>query len=134
VFGIIELGTEMLFDKITQGLIAGTHYSGLRHKTIANNLANADTPGYKALDISFNEQLNHFISKKHDDLDSVSLSPPTLILEPDPTSGQPRTDLNTVNVDQELVKLSQNTILHNTYLQLLGVKFRILKSAISGDA
>ncbi|MBM3282706.1 hypothetical protein FJY90_00495 [Candidatus Gottesmanbacteria bacterium] len=123
----------MLFDKITQGLAAGTYYLGLRHKTIANNLANSDTPGYKAMDISFNDQLKHFMSKSYPGSKTAFLAPPVLFLEPDLTSGEPRMDLNTVNVDQELVKLSQNTILHNTYLQLLSIKFRTIKSAISGN-
>jgi len=123
----------MLFDKTTQGLTAGTHYLGLRHKVLANNLANADTPGYKAMDISFSEQLRHFMSARNPGSESFSLPPPIPFLELDLTSGEPRMDLNTVNIDQELVKLSQNTILHNSYLQLLGKKFQILKSAISGN-
>jgi flagellar basal-body rod protein FlgB len=123
----------MLFDTITQGLTAGTHYLGLRHRVLANNLANADTPGYKAMDISFNEQLRHFMSKKAPGSESASLSPPILFLEMDSTSAELRKDLNTVNIDQELIKLSQNTILHNSYLQLLRSKFQILKSAISGN-
>lgn len=131
----------MRFDKTTEGLTALVHYAGLRHKIIANNIANVDTPGYKASDISFREQLENFMNMQKPGLSTVlrkkkmsSLLPPTLILAPDIDNRRPRIDLNTVNIDQELTKLSQNTILHNTCLQLLNSKLRILKSAISGNA
>ena len=117
----------MLFDRTTLGLTAAAYYAGLRHKAIANNIANADTPGYKALDISFRSQLEDAIKGKG------SLPPPTLVFDSGSPIGGNRKDLNTVNIDQELADLSQNTILHNTYLQILITKFRILKSAISGN-
>ena len=124
----------MLFDRTTNGLIAAVHYAGLRHRVIANNISNVDTPGYKALDISFKEQLDDFMKKQKPGSGSVPLPPPTLVLDADLSSHKPRIDGNTVNIDQELAKLSQNTILHNTYLQLLNSRFRILNSAIYGYA
>ena len=107
----------MLFDRTTNGLIAAIYYAGLRHKAIASNISNVDTPGYKASDISFREQLEDFMKKQKLGSEPVSLSPPKLVLNVDLSSHQPRIDGNTVNIDQELSKLSQNTILHNTYLQ-----------------
>ncbi len=130
----------MLFDKTTQGLTAAVHYAGLRHKVIANNIANVDTPGYKALELSFKEQMEGLLRGRNSRAKAVlprpgisSLPPPTVILAPDPNGRRPRIDRNTVSLDQELTKLSQNTIFHNTCLQLLNSKFRILKTAISGN-
>ncbi len=147
----------MLFDKTSEGLTVAVHYAGLRHKIIANNIANLDTPGYKALDISFGEQLEDFMGREGSKAQRIrnnasfiahrqsssytsrsmfrpaSLPPPTLRLTPDLSSLRPRMDGNTVSVDQEQVKLSQNAIFHNTCLQLLRSKFRILKLAISGN-
>ena len=124
----------MLFDKTIDGLTAAVYYAGLRHKVIAHNIANADTPGYKASNISFREQLEDFMKSRERGSAPVSLAPPTLFFVPDPTSYEPKIDNNTVNLDQELTKLSQNTILHNTYLQLLSNKFKLIKSAISENA
>jgi len=129
----------VLFDRTAEGLTAVVYYSGLRHKVIANNLANLDTPGYKGLDISFREQLESFMEmagrKTHNPSvsRSASLPPPTLKFAPDIYSSWPCIDRNTVDTDQELSKMSQNTILHNACLQLLNNKYRILKSAISGN-
>ena len=118
----------MLFDKTSEGLVAATHYAGLRHKIIANNIANVDTPGYKALDISFREQLSDLIER---DSRAGHFRPPTLMFARDLQSLIPRMDRNTVSIDQELAKLSQNAIFHNVCLQLLNSKYRILKSALS---
>ncbi|MBD3182262.1 flagellar basal body rod protein FlgB [Candidatus Poribacteria bacterium] len=122
---------KMLFDKFTEGLTLATYYSGLRHKVIANNISNSETPGYKALDISFQEQLEDFMESGNTNSGKISPDPPKLILRPDMSSYKMRIDGNTVSLDQEMTKLSQNTILHNTYLQLLNSRFRILKAAIS---
>jgi len=132
----------VLFDKTTKGIEGAVYYAGIRHKVIANNIANMDTPGYKALDISFRDQLEYLLETEENgisasrvvrDLSStgtVSPPPPTVMFAPDINSLWPRMDRNTVNIDQELTKLSQNAILHNTCLQLLKSKFGILKSVI----
>ena len=123
----------MIFDKTAETLTAAVHYAGIRHKVTANNIANVDTPGYKAMDVSFREQLADFMSAQKSGSMPIPPAPPTLVLAPDLDSTRPRIDYNTVNIDQELAKLSQNTIFHNTCLQLLSSKFRILKYAISGN-
>lgn len=124
----------MLFDVTVEGLTAATYYLGLRHKVIANNIANLSTPNYKALDIVFADQLKAFIRSKSENRSSVYfLPPPTITLAPYQSDQRPNIELNTVDIDQEQVKLAQNTILHNTYLQLLGSKFRILRTSISGN-
>ena len=128
----------MLFDRTTEGLTAAVYYTGLRHRVIANNIANADTPGYEALDISFRQQLEDFMKVQRADNSrfgscSRILPSPTPVLTSGSSSQRPRMDRNTVDIDRELSKLSQNTILHNTYLQILNSRFRTLKSAISGN-
>lgn len=121
----------MLFDKTSAGLAAAAHYAGMRHKIIANNIANVDTPGYKALELSFREQLRDFMKTRRRGSKAAPPLPPTLTLARDLNSRRPRIDRNTVSIDQELAKLSQNAIFHNVCLQLLNSKHRILKSALS---
>ncbi len=125
----------MLFDVTVEGLTAATYYSGLRHKVIANNIANLSTPNYKAMDIVFKDQIKTFMkSKSENRFSSVHyLPPPKTILSPYQSDQRPNIELNTVDIDQEQVKLAQNTILHNTFLQLLSSKFRILRASISGN-
>jgi flagellar basal-body rod protein FlgB len=133
---------NVLFDKTIVGLEGAVYYAGFRHKVIANNIANLDTPGYRALDISFRDQLECLLeAKEHrgttkaaSSRSDVSPAPPTTILTRDLNSLWPRIDRNTVSVDQELARLSQNTVFHNTCLQLLKSKLGILKSVIRDSA
>ncbi len=126
----------MLFDKTTHLLTAGIYYSGIRHKVISNNIANINTPNYKALDITFREQLKLFsksLERGNGHNNISSLQPPTTILTPYLSDQRPSIELNTVDIDQEQVKLAQNTLFHNSCLQLLGSKLRIIKASISGN-
>jgi len=126
----------MLFDKTTQLLTAGIYYTGIRHKVIANNLANINTPNYKALDITFRDQLEFFAKTQTDGSEhkNSTILPPTTILAPYFSDQRPSVELNTVDIDQEQVKLAENTLFHNSCLQLLGSKLRLLKSSVSGNA
>lgn len=126
----------MLFDRTINGLTAGVYYTGLRHKVIANNIANIDTPNYKAMDIVFTKQLEKVIRSSNANGKSFSVSSlpsPTSVLAPYQSDQRPKIELNTVDIDQEQAKMTQNTLLHNTYLQLLSSKFRILRASISGN-
>lgn len=124
----------MCFDKTMQLISAGVYYSGLRHKVIANNIANINTPNYKAMDITFRDQLELFAnSDNSNEIGTGSLPPPTTVLTPYLSDQRPSIELNTVDIDQEQVKLSQNTLFHNSCLQLLTSKLRIIKASISGN-
>ena len=126
---------KMIFDKTTQLLTAGIYYTGIRHKVIANNLANINTPNYKAKDINFRDQLELFAKTQTQGSDHTmtALPPPTTILAPYYSDQRPSVEFNTVDIDQEQVKLAENTLFHNSCLQLLGSKLRILKSSVSGN-
>jgi len=44
-----------IFDKTTQALGASLNYRLLRHNTTSANIANAETPGYKAKTVEFED-------------------------------------------------------------------------------
>ena len=46
-------------DNLLSLLEAGARAEGLRHKAIASNIANLQTPGYRRVDIRFEEFLDH---------------------------------------------------------------------------
>ncbi|MDX9714357.1 MAG: flagellar basal body rod protein FlgB [Dissulfurispiraceae bacterium] len=92
-----------------------------RHKVLASNIANADTPGYKAKDISFEKELQKAVSGSNS-VYEVTESPSML---------QNR-DLNTVDLNIEMAKVAENTLIYNTATQLLGMKIRMTKDALKG--
>ncbi|MCD6505830.1 flagellar basal body rod protein FlgB [Candidatus Poribacteria bacterium] len=138
-----------LFDSVSKMLEVAIRGTVLRHNIIANNISNADTPGYQAMDISFEGLLRRVLSgevdpERVDMTPKLDYSPPRLaglddekdngvelILEP---GEEVKLDANTVDIDREMTKLAENLIMHNAFVRLLNAKYRILKTAINGRA
>jgi flagellar basal-body rod protein FlgB len=110
---------------------------------IGSNIANAETPGYSAQSFTFEDQLKSALS----DNDSrpmttqpnhIPLSPVNLGQVTGTISSKRDTseigDKNTVSVDQEMIKLSQNEILYETAVTMLNKKLSMLKYAANGGA
>lgn len=135
-----------LFDITTRVLEAAVRGTVIRNRVIANNISNADTPAFQATDFSFEKQLKRALKTSKASGSSevskaltvkgyeaslhkgaVATENHGLLLE---ANDQPRLDGNTVDIDREMVKLAQNSILHNSFINLLNTKFRMLKTAI----
>ena len=54
----------MLFSSTIQGLEKGLDYAALTQKTIAQNIANVDTPNYKSKAVSFQDVFNEAKTKQ----------------------------------------------------------------------
>ena len=102
-----------------------------RQKVISSNIANADTPGYKAKDVQFKNLMgkqmkmkttnpNHVGARAKDDLTM------NIVSETTPSWG----DKNNVEVNIEVSKMTENSLLHNTAITMLGTKIRMFKAAI----
>jgi flagellar basal-body rod protein FlgB len=110
-----------------------------RHEILAANIANADTPGYVGVDLVFEEELRKATSssgrsgltKTHPRHFPQVLSLDNLSgrLEPTETPFMGR-DRNSVDMEREMVKLAENTLMYETAVQMLIKKFRGLKGAI----
>jgi len=113
----------------------------LRHEVIANNIANADTPGYKRLDITFKAALKEALkkdsfrgvrtNKKHIPIGPPGLNEvkPSIFRETDTFY---RNDRNNVDIDFEMGELSKNSILYNTLSRLISEKYSNLETSING--
>jgi flagellar basal-body rod protein FlgB len=124
-----------IFDQ-TMGLLARFLDGGAaRHQAIAANLANQDTPGYHAVDVSFQEALSGAAESSLAPLAThpghVSIDPATAVNLTTATAGRStRLDGNTVNVEHEMAKLAENTLMYQAGTELISAKFRLLKTAI----
>jgi flagellar basal-body rod protein FlgB len=103
-------------------------YTALRHKVIANNIANVNTPGFRRSDVRFAEELERVL---HDKGLAGAKKLRFRVTEPNTTAF--RSDGNNVNIDTEMAALAENAILYQVYAQLLAGRFRqideILKEA-----
>ncbi|SIQ42851.1 flagellar basal-body rod protein FlgB [Aquipseudomonas alcaligenes] len=126
----------------------GIHESALnfraqRAEVLANNIANADTPNYRARDLDFaavlaaqNEQqgskqfgLNRTDSQ-HIAAEGIQLADPALRFR---TPFHPSIDQNTVDMQQEQANYAENAVQFQASFTLLNSKFKGLVNALRGE-
>ncbi|HET7775339.1 MAG TPA: flagellar basal body rod protein FlgB [Azospira sp.] len=114
-----------------------------RQQVLAANIANSDTPNFKARDIDFNVALeNALAGKGQSDLSmnttsarhisGINSSGPASLLYR--TSFQPSADGNTVDMDVERAKFAENAVQYEASLQFIGGQFKTMLSAIQGQS
>lgn len=108
--------------------------SGLaaRQRAIANNVANIDTPNFKASEVRFEDALKSAISRgAAATTDQTSLnasaSRSTLL---DATST--RADGNNVDIDREMEMLGEANLSYSALTQVMSSRIAILRNVISG--
>ncbi len=95
--------------------------AAFRHRILASNVANADTPGYRAKDIVFSRELEKALEGTSSRVEVVD-APTTL----------PSRDGNTVNVEIEMAKIAENTLTYDTAIRILEKKIKMMKDVIKG--
>ena len=115
-----------------------------RSSILASNIANADTPNYKARDIDFKSVLGSMQNSKTGDLLSLAsthrnhISRSNGIIGKDPTV-QYRNPLhasldgNTVDSHVEQAKFAENAVQYQTSFTFLNSKIRGLMNALKGE-
>jgi len=122
-----------LFTGTIELLRQGTVVAARRHELLAQNIANAETPGYRAQDLTFAGELSAAQQVRGVPIDP-SVAPDMnvrLVESPDETL---RSDGNTVDIDRQMPRLAENTVYQNTLIHILTARFRSLRSAINGQA
>ncbi len=120
-------GTRMSkTSSILDFLEAGIRAESLRQKAIANNIANLETPGYRRIDVKFEELL----AKLLDSSGAVELS------EVEPQIHQPKqtpvkSNGNDVNLESEVGEMVKNTLRYKAYIRLLNKKYNQIELAMS---
>lgn len=101
----------------------GLDASWLRNKVITNNIANVDTPGFKASSVDFETEFKQALESGRS-LDNVE---PSVVTD---NSTSYRADGNNVDIDKENVDLAKNSIYYNELIEQVSSEFKRLNSAI----
>ena len=113
--------TDSIFDFLDAGIRAET----LRQKTIANNIANIETPNYRRMDVKFEEILANSLREDGSaDLDDIE---PELF---SPKNTPVNEKGNDVNMESEVGKMIENSLKYKTYIRVLNKKYQQIASAI----
>lgn len=115
-------------NSIISYLETGLKASGVRGKTIANNLANIDTPGYRRLAVKFEKQLAEALqSGGKVDLDRIEAE----VFRPmnTPVEGNG----NDVSIDMEVGEMVKNSARYKTYMRVMTKMYRQMETAMRTD-
>ncbi|WP_409305417.1 flagellar basal body rod protein FlgB [Peribacillus sp. SCS-155] len=126
-----------LFSNTFSNLENALNYSSLKQKVISQNIANADTPNYKAKDVvrneSFQSVLQSSISSyktdnRHFDFSGSRTSSASIVQR----DTKYNNNGNSVDVDKEMSDLAANQILFNALTDRISGKFKSLENVIRG--
>lgn len=113
--------TSAALEKALQG-------QSLRQRAVANNIANVDTPGYRPQRVSFEQQLQAALSSEPD---TNAATAAVERVRPEATadgSAVLRRDGNGVDIEHEMVELSESGLQHHVLVRLLSKKLQMLRS------
>lgn len=135
---------DALLKKTNLSLINRTmDASMLRAKVISNNIANVNTPGYRRVEVKFEEQLREALDKsrlqgtltdkKHMDIGRKNLGEvnATAYHPYDPTLAS---GVNNVDIDMEMAKLAETQLTYNYAVRFGQGVFKKLNAAIQGKS
>lgn len=114
-----------LFGTVLGGLGRALELHEQRHRVVSENIANAETPGYRARRVDFGDELKQAFEKDREH-GGAAVEPKI------DRNARPGADRNTVDLDQEMARLSENTMRTVALTRLLSRKYGSLKAAISG--
>lgn len=131
--------TMSIFDNTVSFLSRALDMMSERHKLLSSNIANQDTPDFKAKDINFIDELRAVQSSGG--VQNITRTNPMHISgnaglnssganitnRPESNSGY---DNNSVNVELEMANMAQNSILYNASAQVISTKFKMISNAI----
>ncbi len=133
--------TGRLFNNTTLHVLKkGIEGTNKRHKAIANNIANVDTPNYERATVGFEDQMKrilrsqgirgkrthpaHFVIGGPEE---IPLIRPRVDIDKETRF---RADKNNINIDQEMAELAQNTQRNVQFTELLKRRYSGMKNVI----
>lgn len=130
-------------DKTLKALTTALNFREMRQELISSNVANANTPGFKAKKLDFEEALaraldvdGHMQMNVNDERHYTVGNGGFNNLEPeiyDNPNGVVSENGNTVDVEAEMAKMAENKLMYDALVQLINKKMGIMKYAINSE-
>ena len=115
----------------------------MRQKAIANNVANAETPGYRRVEVEFEEHLREVLRKHNQVLsrtdpdhlpDPQEVESIPVIMRDVPWDGISGSGVNGVDIDQEMASLAKALLAFRFSSRMARNEFDMLRKAITGSS
>lgn len=131
-------------DNLLQVKRAALNARAYRQELLASNIANADTPHYKARDVDFKGALEHAMAGRASAGNGLTTTSPRHIKgDSSPVGGanvkyrtefQPNVDGNTVNMDVERAAFAENAVQMEAMLAFIRSDLSTLQAAMQSGA
>lgn len=100
----------------------------LRQRVIGDNVANVDTPGFKAGWVEFEDALRSAVARGSGLGGRERLPGPQVITN---SAGSGQSDGNNVDIESEMILLAETNITYNALAQLTADRLRLVRSVIA---
>ena len=121
---------NILFDPTIGGLARTLTLHQQRHEVLASNLANVETPGYRAHELDFKDALKEaFEEQRAEGTGGAAVRTPTVVED---ELAPRRADGNTVDLDMQMAKINANGTSYLALARILGRRVALLRQAIDG--
>ena len=131
--------TISLFGKTMDLIEKALNIRSKIHQTTVSNIANQNTPNYKARFVDFNKALkgasgsNTVLPMTHTNPNHIRThnnGNTSIDLQEIIQDGPSGPDGNSVNIENEMARMAHNSLLYNTTIQIIASRFNGLKNVI----
>ncbi len=125
------MSDAVAFDRTIQMVEDRLSLNSTKQKLISGNLANINTPGYRTRELSFDNVLRESLEEQvlHMVRSNKSHFTPDEPLQA--MQDQEVTETGPVDLDNEMVKLTKNSIEYQYMVSMLNKKFSMIKTALA---
>ncbi|WP_342555456.1 flagellar basal body rod protein FlgB [Paenibacillus sp. FSL R7-0652] len=134
----MNLLNDISFKRLQGALDA----SNIRQRTIADNIANADTPYFKRSDVSFEEMLQGQMNGDQPVLKGKVTDPRHFVIGPSSSVPTPVVNMdqstsmnnnqNNVDIDREMSLLADNQLRYSAYIQQVNEQIKMMRVGVEG--
>ena len=118
----------MIEDKMFPMLENILSLTAKRQQALSSNIANMDTPGYKAKDFTFQEQLAGLAMQATSGAHIAQTSASTMKMVE--LNSEVKDNGNSVNLEQNVTELTKNALQYITLVQYLNQRMKTLRTSI----
>lgn len=132
------MSDSMISDATAQAVKSALSGLTKKQEVISQNLANVDTPAYQAQNVDFQTTLNntingtgtlHLVKNNSAHMDTAS-SQKDFVQISSRKGGTDRADGNNVDIDVEMVDMTETVVNYQAMVQTLTKKYNLLKTVI----
>jgi len=127
-----DIGANIQYSDSDRFLRAALSGLAARQRVISHNVANVDTPNFKASVVNFEDALRDAIAGRAGQRDGSQAALNARVSQASVvTDTEGRADGNNVDIDREMVQLAETTLSFGALTQIMATRLAIMRSVIT---